>query len=754
MLCSTCACMLRGGTEQLLQGDRALVFRHHTRTESLRRSREGRCSICVALANELRDEIDLFNDQDISVEASLSELMHGEWANRDVYRLDFVLEKRRTRTFVLSAITYSDWSHKTHDDTYRWLRTPKSYHTSSDEVFNFACSWIKKCTCAAFWDSDSVADKWYPKRLLDLRGIRHDPSLHHANGIIHSMNANLDNTKIKLIETRENEWHKLGGKKYVTLSHCWGTPRSVERQLKLTAKTETEFRASGIELRSFPKSFQDAIRFACRLPGVDYIWIDSMCIIQNTLNPDEDQAAAEQDWREQSSLMHEVYRRSYLNISATAASDSDKGLFFPRKPESLWEDEVNLNLVGLMPGLDHRDNADPIRRCTITDVSFWDELVNNAPINQRAWVLQERLLAPRVLHFCADRIAWECSELNAAEGHPEGVGILTIRSGAILDEGRLKSLTLDDGRKLRNIRLNGFPDPDEGMENLYSFEIWKRIVEVYSRTKLTMPRDKLIALSGIARMFFEEQLTKKNVPGVREVSYVVGMWSQYLESQLLWRMEPVLKDGSFENHAIRHPLRAPSFSWACLDAPQGIVYGEATDYEGKDRVSTSGRSGRLHEQTGPLLFKVENYSIDLWYPKDQFGHIKGDKTRLKLRVQYLRSIILRKLAFPRRVPYAWRLSDSEDSQVEHTNVYLDAPGSDEGLFSNDRSLYVMPAAWGERTVKESSRYLMCLILKHDGEQENCKRFTRVGLTKLSNHMEQKGQEAVLKDRTEETIYLF
>ncbi|OJD36015.1 heterokaryon incompatibility protein [Diplodia corticola] len=101
MLCRTCACMLRGGTGQQWNGTYDLTFKHHARTESLRRSREAGCSICIALANELRHEMDLLDDQDISIDANLSELKGGQWKDGGVYRLDFILEKRRTRTFVL-----------------------------------------------------------------------------------------------------------------------------------------------------------------------------------------------------------------------------------------------------------------------------------------------------------------------------------------------------------------------------------------------------------------------------------------------------------------------------------------------------------------------------------------------------------------------------------------------------------------------------------------------------------------------------
>jgi hypothetical protein len=113
MLCRVCVCMLRGGTGQQWNGTHDLTFSHHSRTESLRRSREAGCSICIALANELRSEIDLLEDQSISIEASLSVLefrkdrkaeVKGSRLDVSLYRLEFLLQKRRNRTFVLNQV--------------------------------------------------------------------------------------------------------------------------------------------------------------------------------------------------------------------------------------------------------------------------------------------------------------------------------------------------------------------------------------------------------------------------------------------------------------------------------------------------------------------------------------------------------------------------------------------------------------------------------------------------------------------------
>lgn len=150
-----------------------------------------------------------------------------------------------------------------------------------------------------------------------------------------------------------------------------------------------------MELGALTQTFQHAIIFAFQLDKVGYIWIDSLCIIQDD----------HEDWARESVLMHQVYRNSFLNISATAAENGDDGLYSTRIPQHLWEEEVSLNTTNIRthlagpPGAkstqqsraSHPTQTTPITRCILLDISSWDSLVNRAPINKRGWVLQERL---------------------------------------------------------------------------------------------------------------------------------------------------------------------------------------------------------------------------------------------------------------------------------------------------------------------------------------------------------------------------
>lgn len=264
--------------------------------------------------------------------------------------------------------------------------------------------------------------------------------------------------------------------------------------MRLTEENLPSFEV-GVGLQDLPQTFRDAIFFTSRL-GVQYIWIDSLCIKQGHAG----------DWLHESVNMHKVYTHSFCNLSATAARDIRDGLFLNREVNPLWESEVNLDTAGI-PGT---DGSTLVQTYAIIDPLFWDLSVDNAVLNSRGWVLQERLMAPRVLHFCQQEDAAEC--------YLDGLSSLRLsefRRGEVVPRSRLKGLDPDfDGRALRNARLKIEPVPHL-VPGIYAFELWKRVVEVYSKARLTNLEDKIIALTGIAKLM-SDKIGSRYVAGMSE----------------------------------------------------------------------------------------------------------------------------------------------------------------------------------------------------------------------------------------------
>ena len=305
----------------------------------------------------------------------------------------------------------------------------------------------------------------------------------------------------------------------MTLSHCWGKSEF----LKLTKATSQRLRDGFSRVDTLSKTFQDAITI-CQELEVKYLWIDSLCIFQDS----------PKDWQCEAAQMGQVYGNSLCNIAATGASNDEEGCFRDR-------DASLLQRCIIKSEFDNRNN----KTWEIIHEEFWETRINQAPLNRRGWVMQERWLSPRVLHYGRDQLLWECRELDACETYPDGLPkpLRNALSGFKLDPELLTPLEYwrqDD---------NTESHPDEVHRRT-----WRSIVDKYSVTSLTKEEDKLVAISGIA----------KRMQGLLDDEYLAGLWRKDLPCQLLWWVDN--SELVTDLHVARpRPYRAPSWSWASVN---------------------------------------------------------------------------------------------------------------------------------------------------------------------------------------------
>jgi hypothetical protein len=180
--------------------------------------------------------------------------------------------------------------------------------------------------------------------------------------------------------------------KYLALSHCWGVPAETivgpdPMIRKTTSGNIDSFLTTedglGIDISRLPKNFIDAVTVTRQLK-LRYLWIDSFCIIQDSAK----------DWLDQSQKMGDIYNSAYFTIAATRAEGSEEGFLQHRGPRQC---------VTIRP-----EGETPYYVCDMID-NFRDD-VENATLNQRGWVLQERALSRRTIHFAANQIYWECGK--------------------------------------------------------------------------------------------------------------------------------------------------------------------------------------------------------------------------------------------------------------------------------------------------------------------------------------------------------
>jgi len=309
---------------------------------------------------------------------------------------------------------------------------------------------------------------------------------------------------------------------YIALSHSWGR----EKFFCLTKSNIGELKQR-IPFHELSKVFQDSIIVVRRL-GIRYIWIDSLCIIQDQL----------EDWQTESRKMGDLYQNSFCNIAATGFPDGRRGLFMDRDPVGLYTERIWIHEEIIWQD----GKKMPRGQYASLDFHLWEDGVTEAPLNRRAWVVQERLLSPRTLHFGTNQLLWECYENESCELFPDGLP----------DE--VTTMKVKQKSALKSSLMGHFPTTsDENSSLLY--ESWSDVISVYAKGSLSHDKDKLVAISGLAskfQSFFQGG------------EYVVGMWKQNLLSQLLWET----RFGGINGVAFsQRPkvYRAPSWSWASID---------------------------------------------------------------------------------------------------------------------------------------------------------------------------------------------
>lgn len=307
--------------------------------------------------------------------------------------------------------------------------------------------------------------------------------------------------------------------KYVALSHCWGGVIS-----PLLTIENLESLQKSVPFCDLPANFRDAISITRQL-GIQYLWIDSLCIVQNS----------RLDWEIESKNMGSIYRHALLTISASTSPGSTHGILKSNPSSNESGNKCTLKIY---------NNGNLNDMVCISGRSKSQEnlynLFTECALSGRGWTLQEGLLSPRILYYGERQIYWKCPH-----GFQSADGVPSVDGGAIMPSSeftfpRITSILHQNLRAQSGISL---PTTSMILEDYY----W--LVETYSKCKLTFESDKLPAFSGIAEFLHQ------SIGG----EYFAGLWSKDLAQGLSW---------SEETGACQHvkSYRAPSWSWAVTDS--------------------------------------------------------------------------------------------------------------------------------------------------------------------------------------------
>ncbi|KAH8904653.1 HET-domain-containing protein [Coniochaeta sp. PMI_546] len=327
--------------------------------------------------------------------------------------------------------------------------------------------------------------------------------------------------------------------RYICLSHCWGG-RPFLRTLSSTLDSYME----NIPFAWLPLTFQQAIDFTRKL-GIRYLWIDSLCIIQDDVD----------DWQAEASRMASIFQNCFLVISAAKSSNAYEGLYsdFPSRCNTHI---VHFTAESTEDGSTSQETICVRQPLTHSRRSLWPYAPQDTPLPvfARGWILQERFLAPRVLHFGPEELSWECLEATSCQ-----CTAVDDRDHIEFSNPEVKYKTPRTGPPKSLTKSDYSPVAWKSMSAAKLETSWYRLVEEYTRLHLTYEKDIFPALAGFARV----------MQSTTNWEYVAGLWRGSLPRGLLWIVEnPSNKMVTTKAWPDRSKSwRAPSWSWASVNCP-------------------------------------------------------------------------------------------------------------------------------------------------------------------------------------------
>ena len=332
---------------------------------------------------------------------------------------------------------------------------------------------------------------------------------------------------------------------YACLSHCWGG----SHPCTLTEDTRAEY-TKKIRKSDLTPVFLDAIK-VCKKLGLRRLWIDSLCIQQDS----------KEDWRYESQRMGPYYRNCTVCIAATSSANSEKSFEITERPSVVSSSSTDpesgpfsllaypFDLMEEKPHFGHSNSL--------------ETALESFPLLTRAWVLQERWLSPRVLHFCGSEVVFECAQLTTCEcGQARQSFVDMIKPSTDVRY----TTTSHEGLIAKRAQLAAIG--------------WDYFVTTYSALRITYSTDRLIAISGLASTLYDMRYNPNEEGEHGSLPlYLAGLWRMDLTRDMSWFVGSTMifrKDNNSRAEAIgTERVRksksttyvAPSWSWASISDP-------------------------------------------------------------------------------------------------------------------------------------------------------------------------------------------
>jgi hypothetical protein len=449
-------------------------------------------------------------------------------------------------------------------------------------------------------------------------------------------------------EMKVREMNGCATEPYVALSYCWGGDQPMKSTKALLPKWMI-----GIPWDELPQTLRDAV-IVCQNMGIHYLWVDAFCIVQD----DQDDKAVE------ITQMPNIYRNSTLTIAASRAGSVQEGFLADRSATEFP------NLVFELPY--QLRNPDSHGSVTLIKTRIKSE-----PLDTRGWTLQERLLSPRTLEFGTRQLRFLCQ--HNPRGLTDGWRLKPEASNSRQDSLQDIVVLQENFNALEDTqRQRDDTEYEKAMEN------WFRLVKVYTHRRLTLPSDKILAISGIAERYgkvFGDQ-------------YCAGIWRSTFARALYW------KACGKRLHSRPQAWQGPSWSWTSING--------AVEFP-------SSHTATLVEDE-PRVVAID---IELANPDDPYGAILEGSGRLTLKVRKLPAILsFKEGLFGSTNAYAASLTANSKSEVFRIGIEYDVLDATQEERDENNAVFL------ELSSKADDQTWSCkgLIARGDGGDI----FTRVG----------------------------
>jgi hypothetical protein len=344
-----------------------------------------------------------------------------------------------------------------------------------------------------------------------------------------------DGNQLRLLETGKD-----ASGRYTALSYCWGEPQQFQ-----TTQDSLRERLQGFSITDLPQTLQDAVTVT-RALGIDYLWIDAICIVQDNAT----------DRAHEIKGMADIYRQATVTIAASKAGQASKGFLNDGADEQtgLWKSLVPLAFPLANPAAKSITDAFQMPRTVLGMLWLCDEdpgMMNTfrSPVDRRGWCLQERLLSTRLLSY-GRWPTWRCSLGTHSDG-----GFYPFNKDK---EPHERQLTKCLAQQRRLVRESPTSLPLEMHTSNQLLQSWAKLLNDYTQRDLGVKADRLPAIGGIA----------SEIARATGFEYLAGLWRPNLLHDLMWSVKT-------QEWLIRiEGYTGPTWSWAAVDCP--VNYDDTT----------------------------------------------------------------------------------------------------------------------------------------------------------------------------------